>query len=656
MTRRTTAALLLPLLPLLSLAACKDAAGPGPTLTVRLTAVPGAPVLGTGQEGVPTIECTTRFDAVAEGSGTGKALWTGGVVRYFTGPERTAPADSIPFDGADIREALGTDGITPGQTQHSAWTLVGALPYEVEMELRYEQGRRGGSAKARAACGPVPSASVQPPAISGATLVHAPGTVQPGDSVTLSWTASAAAGLWETGIIVAGVEARIRFGEGSAATSSRSVRVEVPHVVNVPMTVQVYAVDAFGRTATAPLATPTVQDVTPPLVEMAQAQQVPERTAIWLRGQFGIGDVIPLHLLASDNFGLTYVVYGVGEARDSVQVTTGRFHNGEVRLPVKAAWAGRTDFFVQVRDAGGNLSPRLDADGMSFYPVRAAQAVHASLPDVPGQAVIDERRARGWVRFPALSELRAYSLPGLGPVRNVALPGPGSDMDLSVTHDTLVVAVGASLALVDARAADAVTVVPLPGVQRVTGLRVSAAGEAVIVAEMETGRFGLLAYRLATRELRVLSEDLQVWGNVGEVARSLDRRRMVIGRGCVYDAVSHVTGPCAGGSIFGIGTLAGDHTGARWALDGRVYDAELNPVLEIPRVDHANGAVLSASGDRVIFNTQDGPLRVRVSDGRYVERFGGTSVHEGLVAAADGLSVLAWGFHPAPRLSRIAVP
>lgn len=649
MTRRTTAALLLPLL---ALGACRDAVAPVPEVRVSLEASAGEPSLSTDASGAASIQCIVHLEATAGGNAADSAAWSRMTFRYYTAANPGVAADSFALGRDIVGEAFGGTHIGKRRSQRSSWRIVAGLPVTVEAEVFYVTGGNERSASARTACGPQPDAATGPPVLR-AELTEPPPPLQAGDSIRISWSVDAPGGLWETGVQIEAVAEPLRFPERFAPSSSRSVMVKVPEnaLLGDAVRLRVYAVDVLGRVAVSRTfeTGPVVDTISPRLYEIVVDGSSPRS----LRGQFGVGDTIPFYVAGSDNDRIAWLDMQVGDARDSVPI--GLAGLGGIRqVVVPASWTGREGFSAQLRDRIGNRSATRSAapGAMTYYPVARIQPRAVQTEHQPRNAVLDDEGRELWTVAFQFAGLRAYAASDLSPAGTVTLPGTPVDLDLSVTGDTLVAVLGTSLAIVDLRRERTVALAAIDGVQELYFVRVSAAGEAVMQGTLSDGSRGLIGYTLHDRTQRILH---RLSGEGLAFARSGDRRRMLVGGGCPYDPMTHTLGPCRD---LGVGTtMVGDRTGSRWAGRGRVFDAELNPLVRLPYGTYADGAWLTPSGDEVYFGTERGPLRVRVSDGRYLQRYGTSWFsYGGLVVDPAGKGLLGWGYRTGYGIARIELP
>lgn len=650
MTRRTTAALLLPLL---ALGACKDATTPVPEVRVSLAVSAGEPTLGTDADGAPTIQCIVHIEATAGGNAADSAAWSRMKFRYYTAANPGVAVDSFALGRDVVGEAFGGTHIGRRRSQSSRWRIVAGLPVTVEAEVFYLTGGHERSAAARAACGPQPDAAAGPPVLRSAEIAEPPPPLQPGDSIRISWTVDAPAGLWETGVQIEAVPEPLRFPESFAPGISRSITVRIPEnaLMGDALRLRVYAVDVLGRVAVSRTfeTGPVVDTISPLLHELVVDGSSPRS----LRGQFGAGDTIPFWINGWDNHRIAWLTMQVGDARDSVPMPQAPLP-GIRGVVVPGSWAGREGFSAQLRDPSGNRSATRSAEpgAMRFYPVRRVQPISVQAEHHPRDAVLDEEGQELWTGAYGFAGLRAYAASDLAPKGTVPLPGPPLDLDLSVTGDTLVAVLGTSVAIVDLRRGRTVAIAAIDGVQELHFVRVSAAGEAVMQGTLSDGSRGLIGYTLHDRTQRILH---RVSGSGLAFARSGDRRRMLVGGGCPYDPMTHTLGACRD---LRVGTtMVGDRTGSRWAARGRVFDAELNTLVELPYGTYADGAWLTPAGDEVYFATERGPLRVRISDGRHLERYGTSWFTYGdLIVDPAGKGLLGWGYGTRYGVARIELP
>lgn len=640
---------------LLVLGACTDSptppTPPQPELTVQLTATASAPHMSYDRDGGPTISCEIGFAALASGDPDARADWTGGIIRYYLGAD-PQPVDSLTLAEDEMREAFG-NRFGPGETREAGLRIVAGIPFSLEIQLRYRvigaQAER--SVTARASCGvPAGAPSGPAPTVSGVT-VAGPAEPEPGDTVRVTWTATASPALWETGIEVAGAFTAVHrvAGDGRASVT-HTVALEVPDSARLgePFQVRAYAVDPWARGAASfPWVSAPVVDRTPP--EVVSVRTRPPGLDGWtpaLVGQYGARDTMTLYVLGDDNHGLAWAVYEFGPqgVRDSVAFGLGGY---AAFIPVRPEMVGATGFRVHFRDASGNRTPDFVAEpgAVGVYPVRNAPLRSLQVPERPEAVVVDPVRNRLYAVLVNRQELRVHSLATLALERTVPLPFSATDLELTADADSLLVSSRyfGRVLVMDVNATVAPPTLALQG--PVYGIRIASTGRAVALVGTAGERQAVVEVDLGTGAQRVVVPDLAVPHEAAGVARSRDRRKMMLGGGCLFDVATEQVGACRNLAEVALGPVAGDATGARWGHLYTVYDAALQPVV---RVDNAReellaGIVPVAGGEAYVAHRR-GLVRVR-ADGSIAERLAGPTLAY-LHLSDDGGVLAAWGFAP----------
>jgi hypothetical protein len=634
---------------LLALGACKDSTGPEPEvpdLTVQVTTTTSAPLLMRGVEGEQMVECLITFMATATGDASARGQWTGGVLRYFVGTSAQA-VDSLVMPDWEVRQVFGGE-FGPGEPREAGLGLRSFVPFSLEIELRYRVtgAQATHKATARTTCG-VPTGQPGPaPVVSGFSVVPPAGDLEPGDTVRVTWTAAGSPSLWETGVEVIGsFEAFYPVAGDSRTTVTHTALIVVPDSAKLgePFHVRAYAVDPWVRVAlSTEWTSAAVVDRTPPQVLSLRTTPAMGSDAVSLVGQYATRDSMELHVLMWENHRMAYAVYDFGGARDSLPLS--RYGSDLIRIPLRPELAGATQFRVHFTDASGNRTPDFTAapGAVRVYPVRDAAVTSAPVPEQPHAAVAD--RGRVYVGLNRL-ELRVHSLPDLSLVRAVPLPFPVTLLDLTPDGGSLVAAHNQfdRIVVMDVNATAVPAARQLEGVTRVYGIRVAFTGRAIALVRLTDGRTAVLEVDLGTGAQRVIAAGVSVPRVEDGVARSLDRRRMLLGAGCVFDVATEQIGPCRAMGTDFAGTVHGDAAGSYWGRSRDVFDANLQRVLRIEDAPGVLGQVstIPFTGGGAWAGGQRGLTRVR-PDGVVVERLASPPLGE-LRQSDDGTLLVSWG-------------
>jgi hypothetical protein len=643
---------------LLAFAACSDSPSEPPTekgktgeLTVQITATAGDPVIGRDQEGGPVISCDLRFRTQTTGTAGAEGDWTGGVIRYFVGAV-TEPIDSLVLTKAQVKDAFG-DRVAPGETHEVGLDLVSIIPFALQMELRYgvvgKQAEQSATTE-RANCG-IPQGTPGPvPDVSELTIDPS-GEVEPGDTLRITWTSTGSPSVWETGVEVTGAFTAFRLvpGEGqSSLTHTALVVVPRTAVLGETVQVRVYAIDPWARVAASiPSLTQPVVDRTPPTVYSMSTTPLNDLYPPVLKGQYGVVDTMHIYSSADDNHELAYMVYEFGPqgVRDSVSLRNGG------SIPMRPQMVGATEFRAHFMDGSGNRSREFAAapGAVRVYPVRNAAMRSVEIPQWAEAVVVDPVRKRLYTVVVNRQELRVYSLETMALERTVPLPFSATDLELTADADSLLVSSRsfARVLAMDVNATVAPPVRPLQDVTHIHGIQIASTGRAIALALMTGGENAVLELDLGTGAQRVVVPRVTVPFPSAGVARSRDRRAMLLGAGCTFNVLTEQVGTCRTLPTDGIGTMGGSATGDRWGHTWTVFDGALQPVLQLDNSpQHYMIGIVPAAGGETYVAHRRGVVRVR-ADGAVVERLATPPL--GFLRLSDDGSLMAtWGFLPEP--------
>ena len=676
---------------ILALAACGDSTGPEKRpLSVALELSHGQAPVASAENGVPIMSCVIRVDATAAGSG--KAEWRGGTLRFYIGSDLTEVADSVTLAAEEVRELWDRPDIEPGDLGGTALPIRWTIPYTIEVDLEYERlaDRKRLSARDRIACAPPVPTGAAGPSLTSAAVTDPPRVYQPGDTIALSFTVDAPAGLWMSGVVLEGpCEKDILFADLLQTSASHVVKLIVPAQcrLGVPMTVTVYAFDAALRGVSREILTDgALQDVTRPTAGAALYTD-PGGSALspGLVGDFFVGDDLRMAVQAKDNVRLHSVHWWVPSLgiRDSMVLASGAEAARLVTIPTTGAPAGPLEIKVWARDSTGLTSDtaRSAPGAVALRPTVNRPTRSIAAPGAVRAIALDARRGVVYAALQSVGAVVALSL-GSGQVTaTIDLPGAGADLDLTAGGDSLVVAVPAAqaLAVIDLRASTPAAVM-LPIADLGTGVgrspasvRVLEGGRAFVglTGGAVSGR--LIEVNLATGAQRVRA-DAGTGGSFGglstDVGVPLERsgdRRVLVANGEAMDAARTSLTVClqrydvatdhfsACRTPAARATLpAVDAAGARVAAGQDLFDASLQP-LRTPLVGGAGPIGLSPDGASLyVMHPWHGLLRYGTSDGRVVDR---TRLPSGappgqLRVAADG-SLLAISDAPLASPGRI---
>jgi len=391
-------------------------------LAIEIVNVRGPSVLLSGTSEA-VVRCDVKFRATA--SGNGSATLRDAVFMFFAGVDRNTPVDVLELSAQEVRDAWAGGVLDAGKSMESQWWFQLGAPFLLTGEFRYEQSPGGpvAAVPVRTVCGPETPASSPPPAITDVSIVTPSGGLEPTDTLIVSYTATAAVGMWHTAIELTGpCEVSAEFAENLPTTMTRTVSLPIPAgcQLGVPFTVTVYAVDAALREVSRASVGPSLVDNTPPRI---QAAVIPVAGAITSTIQFS-GDSIDVHLSAFDNVGfrtVTYELLPLG-LRDSVAISSPFV--GTLSVPVPANVTGFVQLRLYARDVTGLTSNEVitEPQAIKVYPTLERPTLRSALRAWVRDIVIDADR--GAIYLLAYNERRiiVLSSTSLGVTRTIELP------------------------------------------------------------------------------------------------------------------------------------------------------------------------------------------------------------------------------------------
>lgn len=316
----------------------------------------------------PVLACGVDFGAVATGDGI--ARWEGATFYWYAGTDRSAPIDSVRVSGSTVRASFSRDSISSAQEEIAGWNFSGRAPFELESRFRFlvkgESALR--SASVRFTCGPgLPPGGATAPVLT-VDAISADGDVEVGDTISVTFTATSAFGLWVAGAeILQNFPYHLGFAEGLNPTATHTVEIEVPWhaTIGAPIDLQLYATDGIlQRTLVDVGQGIRVVDVTPPVI----AGTGP------IASSLAIGQQFHIRVDGVDNSQLTWLVYefaGSLVLRDSVAAPSqGPLTTWNIPLVVQPGWVGSATLHIYLRDVAGLVSGtvELPAGGLTFVP------------------------------------------------------------------------------------------------------------------------------------------------------------------------------------------------------------------------------------------------------------------------------------------------
>jgi hypothetical protein len=679
---------------------CHGTTEPGNSLQVTFdVSGPDTTFIGEDFNGEPEISCT--FHLTAHATGHGKADWQGGRTIWYAGVDRSVPFDTTGNDPADLYEAFGgARSISAGETLHGLWTVAANVPFEATLEADYTVGAAPTShASTHFACGPKPR-SAPAPVVTSVTVDPPNGNLQIGDTVRVTYHETGAAGVWMTVIDASGAFTAEQIVSEFLATSvDHTVKFVVPTAsrIGVPLTIDVHAVDpwlqATGRTLATQLA--FADNVPPQLVSTSLEGSLLATSTTGLAGQFGVGDTITLHAYATDNNALGWLVYSLGapaNVRDSAAVTMASpTYPWDWRIVVPPEWAGTPVMSVYVRDAGGLASAAMNSQpgALRFYPrvaLPTTAPVQLTTLDRLSDIAYDAKRDLVYAGIISSNQIAVLSPSAMTVQPPIMLPGPPAQMDLSLSGDSLLVAIPSQNAVVVVdltNTAKPPATIPFTAGASTTPsttwpfapshLRVAANGTMLVLPDHLTHAVDqVVEVNLTTGTQRIRTDAHPLNGTYdwwGDVERTVDRTHIYMLGSCSshYDVSSDTFSQC-GPNLPATGAItfpmSFDAAGDRITYGDYVLDADVN-MLWAPTgtVENPPPAVMAVDGTAEYIATGQSLTMARIADRALIERVPLPLIPNRMLMAPNGkwMLVFSWtSFRleagPGTRVVRVDLP
>ena len=567
----------------------------GVHIALSVSSVTG-PTLADAPDG-PTVSC--GLDLAAQATGKGTASWMDGTYRIYIGRDTLTAADSGTVRPEEVQASWQAPNIAAGETRHSQWTVTAGIPFAGAIDFRYQPSSGGAvsTTTVRFRCSPPFPPTATPPQLTITSVTPTSGTMSSGGSVAVTYSASSAAGLWQTFVQISGpCEVYQLFSEKLQPTVARTAIMTLPRSceLGIPMHVTVGALDATALTAyrDQPLDVVLVDEQPPVLTGVSFYTGLGGLQSAPLSTYFG-GDSIAVIVSASDNHALRFIDWDVMPfgVRDSMLVS-GTSAYQTVRIPLRADWSGAIQLRISVRDAAGLSSTAIvTPSNTSFVYPRIARATLTAPYTGNARAVaVDSRRGLIYLALGYEKQVAILSAATLHQVGSVSLPGAPLNMELTPGGDSLLLAVFGlrGLQVIDLRGSTpALSTLPLTAVdsaagQVVTSARALANGHAMVaIGANQLAGTALLDVDLATGAQRVRT-DAAVNGLTGllYMGRSSDGNVLATNSPdthCLrrYDVRTDSFSACVAPRSGNL-TPALDSTGQRIAISTDVYDAAMN--------------------------------------------------------------------------------
>ncbi len=646
----------LPLLLVWSLA-CSDSVGPVKEPTVASVIVEvtrtGPPQYQATPEGISILSCTVDLAASVEGDGT--ATWRGATFRWYPGTDLSAPFDSASLTSTEVGQSWGQSTIANGRALTSGWIFSATVPFTVTAEYRYRFSGSTDLATERAqfTCQPALPPNPVPPTISGVSVQPSGGPLETGDTLTIQFSATAAAGLWQMLVTLTGACEASQFLPGELATSaSRSVSLLIPSgcIQGAPLSVSVGAVDAaLQPTWATPALQLTFLDQRPPSLNVAGPLA---------GGDFFEGDDLGFSVYAADENGLASLYWEIAPAgiRDSMALS-GMGQGPTLAARAAASWGSRPQFRFWVRDLAGLSSDTFETalDSIRIHPATVQPVTYYTLPGDAEDAVIDPVHGRVYFVQSNYQQVTAVLMATGVPLWTIKPPSTPYGLDLSASGDSLLLRLVPGLApsfvVLDATVAQPALnlrpvtspdstlpyeindLLPLPGNE----VLVRWAGPTVRLQRLD----------LATGAARLLDSATFVGYGGGFVAQSPDLGTIAMGalngEVLAFDVATELamaTGvvPRAEESMVVVGNGLN-----RLAVALSLFDPALAPVGQLVNTGGGPYPPVALSPDGATLYALDGGLvRYRLSDGAILDRILLSQDYSDLRISRDGQWALAF--------------
>lgn len=644
----------------LTVVACHDAAGPDRStrIDVVLARLDG-PAIGSDAQRNLTIECDPYLRAVVTGQGV--ASWRDATIRWFWGPDRTRAVDSSTISASDVLDSWGGGAIAPPDTLTSALAFTAAVPFAAEIVYQYkplDAGVRRDSVRFN--CGPNIPPGTPGPTITVPNTNATSGKVQPGDTLRVSYTATAAATLWQLVVQLSGAcTAQEEFSAGLALSVTRTDSIVVPRGCELgqPLDVTVYAVDAGGRIASASRDPKlAVVDTVPPTLAPVLTSPWNAVSASAFSGTLFTGDTLRVSFGSRDNNAVSMLYWEetATGARDSSWAPLG----DQARIVMRPEWAGQAlHFRFWVTDRAGLASDTVATTpgSITVAPIAPRPVTTAQLAGEVRDIAYDGARQLVYFAEHSPDRIAVFSLGSMTVIDSMALPEMPASIDLTPSGDSLIAALinQRALAVLDLRA-----VTPVVTTTRLTALdtmptpespgsvRVLANGEALVGLNLASATVPTVLEVDLTTGAQQLRPDAQRNGaQAYAVGRSADGSVVVMNEGCFqrYTAATDSFTPCASTNATQ-SKPAVNATGSVIALGYYIYDGSLalqrimQPLYPLNPQYYDPGTALSPDGSALYaIDWSVGVVRYRTSDGVVLDAIPNAQLQPSrIVATPDG--------------------
>lgn len=451
------------------------------------------------------------------------------------------------------------------------------------------------------------------------------------------------------------------------------------------LSVSVDLYDVGGNRAHQDLGQFALSDKAPPAIHSVFLDANGQPATLPSAPSYRPGDVAQLRLDVSDNTGLAWVGYRIGDpvnVADSVAVE-GTKYTATRTLSLSAASLGVSPVTFFASDKFGNRDSVI-APSLSVYQVVARPTAGVDLPGGNiADAVVDAKRGVVYLAQPDSDRILVLSTTTMTFSAPIATPGYPTGLDLTASGDSLVIALRrtTTLGIVDlTRAQPTLETIPLEIHELQPGthdgpykLRVSAANRVLLVLTFDgSGWEPMQEFDLTTLKQRERPDAAFLNGVVesdSRVAVSGDRSRLVLfmGGGCcpnyalMYGSATDAFASWKGTTDTAEPAISLDNTGEHILISSSLFDAALKPVAvyQPPHFDLAHGGyndpmatVIAPTGDVAYISVNTAYYVVRLSDGGVLEQVFLPTRTTRLLTANGGATLLSLG---ASRVDAVAL-
>ena len=627
------------------LVACSDhTTDPGSSFNLAINATTATPVIGQDASGQPQLTCAVSLDATAAGNGS--ANWVDAVFRLYFGADRSVVVDSGTIDASGLQQAWGSSSIGSSQTEHSVWHLSADVPFSGDFEFHYSVvgSTTPGVRKVVVplTCVLATTSQQPPPSISAVTTSPASGNLSTDSSLTISYSASSAAGLWLTQVHVSGpCDVRQAFAEGLHNSASHTVKLPFPNTcsLSVPMTVAITAMDGTAQEKVQTVQLPlSLADLDPPTIAPLFFLRSGGGAQPVASGDYFGGESITFIVNASDNRKLASVSWLVMPFGTSdFVVANAQGISQRTGILVQSTWTGPMQIaFSAVDSVGLTTTFVTPPDSLRLHPTVSRSTQLGTVPGANGLLAIDSRRGVIYMLEYPNQQIAVVSMSTLQVLSTIPVPGEADDIALTPHGDSLVIAFYGlpQLGVVDLRQPTlAVTTIPIVGLdatvhQTAIHMAVLANGHVMLATRGDIlTAWTLLDVDLTTGIGRARNE-IAVNGVIGEVLMqgSADGSAVALAEQdarCLrrYVAATDSFSACVTNFVLGVIPTI-DATGDRILLNQTIYDASMQPLpsgLNLTPGGVAYGTI-SSDGQLYYQLFTFGVVRRNANDGSIVDR------------------------------------